>query len=271
MSIKQMHYSFKQKLNKVDSNQNTNFRVPEIDFILKEAELMYIQQRVQKNTNEVTGSFELTNKITEDLSSIIVTDTITSITTINSELYVIDKPSDYLYYIDCKVKAVKNTNTNILNGLFTHSIEEINSFNKSSFEWKEINLKIRNNRIELISDGSFIVTEVYLTYIKKPIDFHNAEDFSANVTVVGSDIISYYNSYNRTPKGLLIDISNVVTDTNYSIKGYRDINNNIRFGYINCEMPNHTLDNIVDLAVLNTIGNIDNNYEIQNNKIKLTI
>ena len=38
MNISEMHYDFKKKLNKVDSEQNRNLLVPEIDWALNEAQ-----------------------------------------------------------------------------------------------------------------------------------------------------------------------------------------------------------------------------------------
>lgn len=270
MSIKQMHYSFKQKLNKIDSNQNINFRIPEIDNILREAELMYIQQRVQKSNFDLKGTFELTNKITDDLRSIIKTIDIDVLTNEGNK-YIVNLPDDYLYYLKSEVNATKASNSNILKGLYTHSTEELNNFNTSSFEWSEVNVKILNNRLEIYSDNTFVINKVYLTYIKKPITCHNAEDFSGSVNVLGSDIKTYYSTYNRIPKNLILDINLLDNDTNYPIKGYKSLTGELRFGYVDSELPYHTLDQIVDLAVINTIGNIETDVNLQNNKIKTTI
>ena len=43
MNISEMHYDFKKKLNKVDSEQNRNLLVPEIDWALNEAQELFIK------------------------------------------------------------------------------------------------------------------------------------------------------------------------------------------------------------------------------------
>lgn len=260
MSIKRMHYLFKQKLNKIDSNQNINFRVPEIDVFLREAELMFIRQRILKNTHRAVGSMDFTNELSDDLISVIKTTTITEI--VNNGITL---PEDYLYYGVLSAKATKGNSTTILKGLFTPVVEELNSYNASSFEWGELNLKMRNNRIEFIVTNDFVISEVYLTYVKKPKIIHNAEDYSGTVTVSGTTIFEYYDTYQRIPKGLSVSIANIILEHTYQIKGYKDLAGMILFGYQDSELPYHTLDQIVDIAVLKALQSITNNMEFQNN------
>ena len=42
MTIKEMHYDFKKKLNKVDSQQYRNLLIPEIDWALNEAQNVFV-------------------------------------------------------------------------------------------------------------------------------------------------------------------------------------------------------------------------------------
>ena len=46
MTVQEMHYDFKMKLNKIDSEQYRNLRVPEIDWLLNE--ILQIYHRVIK-------------------------------------------------------------------------------------------------------------------------------------------------------------------------------------------------------------------------------
>ena len=43
MTIQEMHYDFKMKLNKIDSEQYRNLRIPEIDWKLNEALEIFIK------------------------------------------------------------------------------------------------------------------------------------------------------------------------------------------------------------------------------------
>ena len=45
MTVQEMHYEFKLKLNKVDSLDYSNFQVPEIDWYLNEAMNVFMKQR----------------------------------------------------------------------------------------------------------------------------------------------------------------------------------------------------------------------------------
>ena len=43
MTIQDMHYDFKKKLNKIDSQQNRNLLIPEIDWTLNEAQELFVK------------------------------------------------------------------------------------------------------------------------------------------------------------------------------------------------------------------------------------
>lgn len=261
MSVKRMHYLFKQKLNKVDSSQNVNFRIPEIDVMLREAELMFIRQRILKSTHRSQGSLDFNNELSDDMISIIKTATITEMTD-----GAIDLPEDYLYYIASEVSAVKDGSTQTLRGLFKPLVEEKTSFNNSSFEWGEVNLALKNGKIEFDAPD-FSVSEIKLTYVKKPLALHDAEDYSGTVTVPGSEIIAYMGSRETLPKGLGVSsVEDIIAEESYTLKGYKDLNGTILFGYADSELPYHTHDQIVDIAVMRTLQSISNTMDFQNDK-----
>ena len=43
MTVQDMHYDFKMKLNKLDSQQLRNFLIPEIDWLLNEAQELFVK------------------------------------------------------------------------------------------------------------------------------------------------------------------------------------------------------------------------------------
>ena len=47
MNIKEMHYDFKKKLNKIDSQQYKNLLVPEIDWTLNEAAEIFVKDIIK--------------------------------------------------------------------------------------------------------------------------------------------------------------------------------------------------------------------------------
>ncbi len=55
MNIKEMHYDFKQKLNKIDSQQYRNLRVPEIDWKINEAYEVFVKSIAEPRVNNHLG------------------------------------------------------------------------------------------------------------------------------------------------------------------------------------------------------------------------
>lgn len=66
-----MHYDFKVKIDKVDSLVREDFNVAEIDWLLNEAQEVFVKQRYGGNNPHQTG-FEVNQKRMEDLASLVV-------------------------------------------------------------------------------------------------------------------------------------------------------------------------------------------------------
>ena len=253
ISIKDMHYQFKSKLNKIDSVNNVNYRVPEIDWKLRIAEREFIKERISQSNQSAKGTFGFNNKVIDDLKSIIVQEKITDIT-VSGNSYTVELPDNYFYFIECYAECTKNGKTKLIRCYVRNSNEEIFIFNQSSFEWEEINIFFEDNKIILASDSTFTIGKVYLKYIKIPVLMHNAEDYYGTVSILGSDIKAYYNTYNRVPKGLTIPINSVVDGTSYSLQGYTTLDKQKLFGYIDSELSYSALDDLVESAVNETEG-----------------
>lgn len=71
MSINELHYDFKLKQNRIDALTNKDFNAAEIDWLLNEAQLIFIKQRFT-TTNKLKKGFETTKKRIEDLSNLVV-------------------------------------------------------------------------------------------------------------------------------------------------------------------------------------------------------
>ena len=54
---------------------------------------------------------------------------------------------------------------------------EEDPFRRSSYEWKEVNIRFYDKGIRIFTDGTFVVEELLLDYIKIPQYIHNAESF----------------------------------------------------------------------------------------------
>jgi hypothetical protein len=235
MDIKGMHYDFKQKLNKVDSQQYRNFRVPEIDWSLNEAYELYIKSVAQPRQHNNLG-FETSQRSIDDIRALVVNDKEIIPTLEADGTYFITLPVDYMFYLSSTV-LIKKSTCGVRNArgiLIQHddlSLE--NSFYNSSYEWKEVNIRFYEKGIKLFTDSTFTIEKVKLNYIRKQKYIHNAQDFLPSQT---------YNLPNGTV-----------------LSGTQD-----------CELPEHTHREIVDLAILITTGNLQiPDYQIKQAKINL--
>lgn len=235
MDIKEMQYDIKFKLNKIDSEQYKNFRIPELDWAINEAEEIFVKSIAEPRTSNYLG-FEINQRTIDDIRTIVVNDATIVPIKINNETYKVNLPQDYMFYISANViiskeKCADRTARAILR---QHDDRfEASPFDTSSFEWKEVNIRFYEDGIKLFTDGTFEIKEVKLNYIRKRKYIHNAQDFLPT------------GSY-KLPSGTLLT------------------------GSQDCELPEHTHREIVDIAVLILANNLDSpNYQLKQAKINL--
>ena len=235
MDIKEMQYDIKFKLNKIDSEQYKNFRIPELDWAINEAEEIFVKSIAEPRTSNYLG-FEINQRTIDDIRTIVVNDATIVPTKINNETYKVSLPQDYMFYISANViiskeKCADRTARAILR---QHDDRfEASPFDTSSFEWREVNIRFYEDGIKLFTDGTFEIKEVKLNYIRKRKYIHNAQDFLPT------------SSY-KLPSGVVLT------------------------GTQNCELPEHTHREIVDIAVLILANNLDSpNYQLKQAKINL--
>jgi len=177
-----MHYDFKQKLNKLDSNAYRGMKIPEIDRKLNEGLQLFIALVAEPRIRNQMG-VEISQRNIDDLSPIIVNDELLTGFSIDagiSKTYLL--PNDYAYYLSADIIAEKGTCTGrkmdvtvVRHNDNTENLE----FNKSSFEWGEINIRFYKDGIKVfLSD--FDITSFKLNYIKEHPYIHDAEDFSVS-------------------------------------------------------------------------------------------
>lgn len=208
-NIKDMHYDFKTKLNKIDSQQYRNLRIPEIDWKLNEAQELFVKMIAKPRLRNHLG-FETSQRSIDDIRTVVVKDYCSSISNNTISL-----PSNYWHFISGNVimdkGACKNIKSNSIN-IRQHDDEfEESSFDNSSFEWREVNAVFYENGLKFFDDGTFTNKEFCMNYIKELKYIHNAEDFRGG-------------SY-KLPSGVLLT------------------------GAQSCELPKQTHREIVDIAV----------------------
>ena len=233
MDIKSMHYDFKKKLNKIDSQQYKNLKIPEIDWVLNDAAEIFVKNIAQPRKSNNLG-FEINQRTIDDIRTIVVDeDDSTAIVVSNDKA---ELPKDYWFYVSSHAKISKGDCSDIRADVFIRQHNDAvksSSFDDSSFMWRIVNARFYEKGIKFIKDSDFTIDEFFMSYIKRIKYMHNAEDF-------GSD-----NMY-TLPSG------DVLTDTQ------------------DCELPEGVHREIVDIAVLITTGELESpSYQFKREKLNI--
>ena len=209
MVTREMHYDFKTKFNKIDSQKNRNLLVPEIDWLLNEAAELFVKKVAEPKTQNGLG-FESSQRIIDDIKSVVNPGTWITVTN-----NIISLPSDYLYFVRCRVKLSKKNCKDKEAVLYIREHRDLfeeSTFYNGNFEWREVNGVYTQQGIQSYTDGTFTIDQAKLTYIRKWPYFHNAQDFGS-----GSYVL---------PSGVTLT------------------------GTVQCDLPVHTHREIVDIAVM---------------------
>jgi len=233
MTVQEMHYDFKIKFNKLDSNDYRDFQVPEIDWLLNEAQELFLKQRYGIN-NITQQGFEGSQKRIDDLRNLVMKNISlpASQVALDPVSYDGTLPTDYIFAI--RVQAVVNKSSCGNKTVICKPTQHDDLSNclsdpnyNPSYEWGEIpivygtlsNLAADANRIFGYTDGSFTVTSFILDYLREP----------ARIAFP-SGVGGQYN----LPDGSTIVLPNQ-----------------------DCELPEHAHREIVDIATLIAAGDIN--------------
>lgn len=174
MTIEQVHYAVKLKLNRLDSNAFRQLLVPEIDVKINEAQLLYIKNAAAALMDNGLG-MESNQRLRDDLRTLVKKDDIT-VTNLVAAL-----PSDYLFFIRAYASQKKGSCTRN-SRVWIVQQDDLNQedyFSTPSFEWEEVNGYFTSQGIELEVDGT--VNSIQLTYVRKPAYAHYADGFGGYI------------------------------------------------------------------------------------------
>ena len=224
-----MHYSFKMKLNKIDSQQYANLQVPQIDLLLNEAQEIFIKLIAEPRFPKSYLGFESSQRSIEDIRTLVVEDFLVQV----SQKGIAALPEDYMYWSNATLLMSKDICIDVPATLTIRQHDDKykdSSFDVSSFEWREINGVFNKDGIKLSVPDGTTITKLYITYIKKPAYIHNAKGFG--------------NGTYNLPSGKVLS------------------------GSVNCELPEYTHNEIVDIAVMLASGNLEYpDYSIKKDKV----
>lgn len=163
MAIQDMHYDFKSKFNKIDSQQNRNLRIPEIDWVLNEAEDILIKIIAYPRIFKGLGA-EVNQRSVEDIRNLIRS---------NEKLIpnkgIVTLPNTYMYPLRAYCLISKGSCTGKRASFQPVQYDddiEMSQFYSSSFEWREVMGRYYENKIKLL-EKDFTVDRFYLDYIIK--------------------------------------------------------------------------------------------------------
>lgn len=228
MTIKEMHYDFKNKVNKVDSQQNENLKIPELDWILNEAQELFIKIIAQPRIKSYLG-FETSQRTIDDIRTIVVNNEPVNIISNTSSL-----PDNYLHFIKAEIEMSKGKCKDVRGRVHIrqHDDEfEESPFDRSSFEWRTVNAVFYEKGVKFYTDETFELSKMYLSYIRKPRLIHNAKDYRGG--------------------------------------SYQLLSGDVLTGSVDCELPEHTHREIVDIAVLLFTGQLIPDYQAKVAKLNL--
>lgn len=237
MTIQEMHYDFKQKMNRIDSQQNRDFKVPEIDWKLNEAQELFVKIIAEPRVGERLG-LEYNQRTIDDIRTIVVDQKPSEGIVPGSydgRSYMATLPEDYWFLAGARVYATKGTCVNMVmeTKRAQHDDEhEFSPFDRSSFEWRIVNMRFNSQGLRLFTDGTFEITLLIMEYLKQPRVMYNAADWQGG-SYVGLDGVTYT-------------------------------------GRQSSELPVGVHREIVDLAVMIAAGDINlPDFQMKQNKVKL--
>jgi hypothetical protein len=175
MTVREMHYSFKLAKDRLDTLVNQDFNPAEIDWLLNEAQLLYIKRKYNP-------TFEATEKITKDLANLVIKfpeqqPIIPSVVDGVYELNLSTLKYDHLYVISAYAKVTEpNCTYKTILKPITHDdyLDALRDpFNKSSKEHILYNYgRSSSNPVTLsmyvYPDPIQTVNEITVEYIKSP-------------------------------------------------------------------------------------------------------
>ena len=186
MTIEEMHYDFKMKLNKIDSQQFRNFLIPEVDWLLNEAQELFIKMVAEPRLSFHLG-FEKSQRNTDDIKMLVVEKSLVDNKKIQKSVGYsckrYDLPEDYMFFIRALVYGETGSCKNVpcVVKIKQHDdSNHISPFDKSSIVWREINGMFIENRLELelpdiSEEPESELRDVLLTYLRKPKYMHYAK------------------------------------------------------------------------------------------------
>lgn len=186
MTAQELHYEFKLKMDRVDSLSQQDFNVAEIDWLLNEAQLVFVKRRYSGLSNSKRRGFENTQKRIDDLSTLVVKypeQPALTATLLDTGVYEVDLDDteyNYLFLVDAYLDLTVDENC-VIRGVPLRFIQHDDlrrslkdPFNGPSLEFIPYNIgrstSGTSSSIYIYSGDlpSTYIDSIYIEYIKHP-------------------------------------------------------------------------------------------------------
>lgn len=181
MDIQSLHYQFKLNMDRIDTLSNQDFNATEIDWLLNEAQLIFVKQRMSGASNLKRRGFEASQKRIDDLSTLVIKYPLQPALTpvLDSGVYELDLTNlSYPYFQLLAVQADVEIADDCVKRVPLRFIQHDDylsalrdPFNKASEEFVPYNVGRASSSTGsslYIYPGSYLVLYVYPEYIKYP-------------------------------------------------------------------------------------------------------
>ncbi len=237
MTVEEMHYEFMVRFNSQSSEQQKSYLIPEVDQLLNNAMDMFINSKVYPRFSQIGSAVESTNRIIDDLRTIITTKNVhvntvgdygeieldrllnpDGVTPLDVNLKYLISAIAFVSCDGCNNNEPEEMQVNI----FRHYDKILNNtIYNTSYNWKEIIAIIEDNKLKLyLKDPNYttnlICANANIKFIRKPLRICNGANFGTG----------YY-------------LGSVLCNTTDD-----------------CELPENTHNEIVDLAVMLAARNV---------------
>jgi len=211
ISVQELIYEFKLNMNKVNRQENVDIPVEDIIVYLNKAQLSWIKTKLNQN-NIYKSGFDSIRKRIDDLqilkeSNVKLTPTKTNdLLHLGYECPLSDAPN-YMFYLSSYAKAKKYNCSKILQTDLIRSGElttkYINNNYEPSFEWRYTLVTLGSDNLQIYTDGTFEIENVYLTYLRYPKQI----DSMGYVKFDGTDSIDQDSELPEYAKSDLVDLA----------------------------------------------------------------
>lgn len=238
MTISDMHYDFKFKINKVDSEKYRNLKVPEIDWALNEAQNIFVDIIAEPRVLTYLG-FEKSQKNIDDIRVLVSTEEYNNMGFGSGSRVLLPLPNNYRYYVNklrlTLKKGVCTTETDKVTVVQHSDNVQSNTFYNSSFEWGKVNIMFEGSNVVVLTDGTFEVSNAKLTYVRNIKPIYNAAAFGNGSYKTVSGVVLTGTSDCELPAqthGEIVDLAVAITAGNIEMRNYRHYLEKLRFNYL---------------------------------------